>query len=67
MALLAGAGSLVAEFYAYLFLGAATGVIAMCAWAPEWWAFTYLALLPLLPVCAAWVGPPHSPGLPGER
>jgi hypothetical protein len=41
--------------YAVLLLGGATGVIAMCATAPEWWyPFYYvIAALPLVVGCAA--------------
>ena len=56
VALVVAAGSLVVEHFVYLALGLATGVIAMCSWAPEWWALTYFALWPLIPVCAAGEG-----------
>ena len=63
-------------YAAYLMLGVVTGVLAICAWAPEWWAFTYLLLGLSLPIFAVWAGirvakhqrssPPERP-YPGER
>lgn len=41
---------------AYILLGLVTGVIAMCGWAPEWWAVIYFALAFTLPVLAVIIG-----------
>ena len=57
LALLAGAAGLLGGLVAYLLLGVATGVVAMCgAWAPSWWSSAYFALAIGLPVLAIWIG-----------
>jgi predicted lysophospholipase L1 biosynthesis ABC-type transport system permease subunit len=53
-ALVGGAAGLLASFCAWVFLGMVTGVIMMCAWAPEWWVRTYLALAVSVPAGGTW-------------
>jgi hypothetical protein len=40
-------------YFGTMLLGAATGVIAMCATAPEWWAFVFLGILFVCPLAGA--------------
>lgn len=57
LAVLAAVGTAIVCFYLVALLGVATGVIAMCSTAPEWWAPIYLLLFLLAPpVSALWVG-----------
>jgi hypothetical protein len=42
----------IALWFGFIILGSATGVIAMCATAPEWWAALFLVLLFLGPPLA---------------
>jgi hypothetical protein len=44
-----------ALYVGFMFLGAATGVIAMCANAPDWWAYTFFGLLFVCPVAGAFI------------
>ena len=54
VALLGGVVGLGVAWFAYIFFGMATGVIAMCSWAPAWWAKIYFPLAFLIPAFAAW-------------
>jgi hypothetical protein len=56
VALLAGMAGAAGGFAAYLFLGMATGVVAMCGWAPEWWAHAYFFLAVVVPAVGVWAG-----------
>lgn len=57
VALLAGGAGLLGGVMAYLFLGVATGVVAMCSgWAPSWWQKAYFLLALTLPALATWAG-----------
>jgi hypothetical protein len=47
---------LVGLFIAYIFLGMATGVVAMCGWAPRWWYNVYFVLAFTIPAAAVWLG-----------
>ena len=49
------AGS-VGLFFAYIFLGTVTGVVAICGWAPRWWANVYFVLAFAIPAGAVWLG-----------
>jgi len=42
-----------ALYVGFMCLGAATGVIAMCATAPDWWAYTFFGLLFICPLVGA--------------
>jgi hypothetical protein len=52
IAVLSAALGLAGTYVAYLFLGVATGVISMCASAPDWWVKVYLAGFFLVPAAA---------------
>jgi hypothetical protein len=56
VAALAGIIGLAGLFLAYLFLGLATGAIAMCGGGPVWWVYVYFALAFTLPALSAWFG-----------
>jgi uncharacterized membrane protein len=56
VAVLAGLAGLAVLLLAYLSLGVATRVIAMCGGAPNWWVYVYFGLAFLLPVLAVWLG-----------
>jgi len=56
VALVAGAAGLIGLSIAYLFLGFATRVIAMCGGAPAWWAMVYFVLAFTIPVAAVRLG-----------
>jgi hypothetical protein len=43
-------------FFAYMLFGMATGVVAMCGWAPRWWYNVYFVLAFALPAIAVWLG-----------
>ena len=57
VALLAGGAGLLGGLVAYLLLGVATGVVAICSgWAPSWWQKAYLLLAIALPALEIWAG-----------
>jgi hypothetical protein len=41
-----------AALFVYSLFGAATGVFGMCAWAPAWWFYTYLIMVPVVAIGA---------------
>jgi 4-amino-4-deoxy-L-arabinose transferase-like glycosyltransferase len=43
-------------YVAYVELGAMTGVLAMCATAPQWWASTYVLIGISVRIIAVWAG-----------
>jgi len=46
----------IGTYAAYLLLGLLTGVVAMCATAPEWWIHLYIPLaFVVVPAGTAWV------------
>jgi hypothetical protein len=55
VAALSGLASLVGGYVAYLYLGVATGAIAICAWAPRWWVGVYFTLALALPGLCVWL------------
>ena len=56
MAFVGALAGLVGTYGAYLLLGAFTGVVAMCASAPEWWMHLYCPLaFVVIPAGAAWM------------
>ena len=55
VALAGGIAGAIGGGAAYLLLGAATGVVAMCAWAPAWWVHVYFFLAVVVPACAMWL------------
>lgn len=55
VALASAAGGTVAAYLAFIFIGMVTGVIAMCAFAPEWWARIYPAFAVLIPLTGIYV------------
>ena len=56
LALVSGVAGMAGLFIAYGFLGAVTGVVAMCSWAPAWWIFSYFGLALGIPIGGVWVG-----------
>ena len=58
---------LVGLFFAYLFLGMATGVVAMCGWAPRWWYNVYFVLAFAIPAAAVWLGSASRRAYLGKR
>ena len=54
VALLGGAVGLAGSYIMFIAFGMVTGVVAMCAWAPEWWVHVYTGLAVLIPFGAAW-------------
>ena len=56
VALVAGVAGMIGMSLAYLFLGFATHVIAMCGGAPAWWATIYFILAFTIPVAGIWLG-----------
>ena len=55
VAAVCGLAGFLGAFVAWYLLGFVTGVIAMCAWAPEWWVPIYFALAIAVPVVAVWI------------
>lgn len=55
VAAICGLAGLIGAFVAWYLLGAITGVVAICPWAPEWWAFIYFGLAITIPIIAIWV------------
>jgi hypothetical protein len=56
VALVGAVAGFVGTYAAYLLLGMFTGVIAMCASAPEWWMHAYVPLaFVMIPAGTAWV------------
>jgi type II secretory pathway component PulF len=43
-------------WWAFILLGVFTGVIGICAAAPEWWARAYLYFMPIIPAVGIAVG-----------
>lgn len=56
LAIAIGIAGFVGFYFCYILLGLGTGVIAMCATAPEWWCHTYLYSLYGTPLFAGWIG-----------
>jgi branched-subunit amino acid ABC-type transport system permease component len=55
VAAVGGLAGLLGTYVAYMLLGVATGVIAMCSWAPNWWVHVYFALAFSIPVVSVWL------------
>jgi xanthosine utilization system XapX-like protein len=56
VALVGAICGLLGTYVAYLLLGFFTGVVAMCATAPEWWMHLYFPLaFAVIPAGSAWV------------
>ncbi len=47
--------AVVSGFVFYVFVGVSTGVLALCASAPEWWCTVYLWLGAAIPVTGIWI------------
>ena len=56
VAVVAGIAGMIGMSIAYLFLGAATGVIAMCGGAIGLWMPIYFMLAFTIPVAGVWLG-----------
>ena len=56
VALIGAVAGFVGTYAVYLLLGMFTGVVAMCATAPEWWIRLYIPLaFVVVPAGTAWV------------